>query len=82
MISVAVMTKEQKLAKIRELSSAKGVYVVAEVMGNTGQHWVAIDSVMGNTINIMDSGSKSNDTNMWSRYNWINTSALAYYRVS
>lgn len=81
-ISIAGMTREQKLAKIRELSSVKGIYVVAEVMGNTGQHWVAIDSVTGNTINIMDSGNRSGNTNMWAQYNWINTSTLAYYRVS
>lgn len=79
-VGVSGMTKEQKLAKIKELVNNKGIYVVAEVKGNTGQHWVAIDSVTGSNINMMDPGS--NATNMWSQYNWKNTSILAYYRVS
>ncbi len=79
-ISVAGMSRESKLAKIKELTSQSGVYVVAEVKGNTGQHWVAIDSVNGNTVNMMDPGSASTD--MWAQYNWANTSTLAYYKVS
>ena len=79
-ISVAGMSREQKLSKIKELTSQQGVYVVAEVKGNTGQHWVAIDSVSGNTVNMMDPGSSSTD--MWGQYNWANTSTLAYYKVS
>ena len=79
-VSVAGMSQSQKLAKIRELVNTPGVYVVAEVKGNTGQHWVAIDSVNGNTVNMMDPGSSS--TNMWQKYNWVNTSTLAYFKVS
>jgi hypothetical protein len=79
-IRVAGMSQAQKLAKIRELVNTPGVYVVAEVKGNTGQHWVAIDSVNGNTINMMDPGS--NSTNMWQQYNWNNTSTLAFFKVS
>jgi len=78
-ISVSGLSREQKLNKIKELISQNGVYVVAEVKGNTGQHWVAIDSVSGSTVNMMDPGSSSTD--MWSQYNWANTSTLAYYRV-
>lgn len=78
-VSVAGLSREQKLNKIKELISQNGVYVVAEVKGNTGQHWVAIDSVSGSTVNMMDPGSSSTD--MWSQYNWANTSTLAYYRV-
>ena len=74
------MTRAQKLEAIRNLVSQPGVYVVAEVKGNTGQHWVAIDSVDGNTVNMMDPGSTATD--MWSEYNWVNTSQLAYYKVS
>lgn len=73
-------TKEQKLNAIREIVSQSGVYAVCEVKGNTGQHWVAIDSVNGNTINMMDPGSSATD--MWSEYNWQNTSQIVYYRVS
>lgn len=79
-IVVSGMSRENKLAKIKELTSQEGVYVVAEVKGNTGQHWVAIDSVSGDTINMMDPGSSSTD--MWGQYNWANTSTLAYYKVS
>ena len=79
-ISVSGMSQSQKLAKIRELVGTNGVYVVAEVKGNTGQHWVAIDSVNGSTITMMDPGSSS--TNMWQKYNWVNTSTLAYFKVS
>ena len=56
-----------------------GYYVVAEVKGNTGQHWVAIDAVQGETIVMMDPGSSSTD--MWGQYNWRNTSTLAWYKV-
>ena len=79
-VSVAGMTKEQKLAKISSLVNQHGVYVVAEVKGNTGQHWVAIDSVNGETITMMDPGS--NATDMWAEYNWANTSTLVYYKVN
>lgn len=78
-VSVAGMSREQKLAKIKEIVNQKGVYAVAEVKGNTGQHWVAIDGVSGSTINMMDPSSSSTD--MWAQYNWANTSTIAYYRV-
>ncbi len=78
-VDVAGMSKSQKLAKIKELVNQSNVYVVAEVKGTTGQHWVAIDYVDGNTIHMMDPGSTSTD--MWSEYNWVNTSTLQYYKV-
>ena len=80
-ISLAGMTREQKLAKIREMSSMPGVYIVCEVRGNTGQHWVAIDHVEGNTVIMNDPGGNTG-TDMWGYYNWVNTSTLAYYKVS
>lgn len=78
-ISVKGLSREQKLRKIIDLAGQEGVYVVAEVKGDSGQHWVAIDSINGDTINMMDPGS--NSTDMWAEYNWANTSTLAYYRV-
>ena len=45
----------------------------------TGQHWVAIDTVQGNTVKMMDPGSAATD--MWGQYPWANTSTLAYYKV-
>ncbi len=78
-VYVSGMSRQEKLNKIKELVNQKNIYVVAEVKGNTGQHWVAIDSVNGDTINMMDPGSTS--TNMWQEYPWGNTSTLAYFRV-
>ena len=79
MVSLRGMSKADKLNKIKEITSQNGVYAVAEVKGNTGQHWVAIDSVTNNTINMMDPASDSTD--MWAQYNWENTSTIAYYKV-
>lgn len=71
-------SKSEKFNKIKSLQDS-GYYVVAEVKGNTGQHWVAIDSVNGDTINMMDPGSTS--TNMWQQYNWKNTSRLVWFKA-
>ena len=78
-VYVLGMTKQQKLEKLRSLISQQGVYVVAEVKGNTGQHWVAVDSINGDVINMMDPGTGSTD--MWGTYNWANTSTFTYYKV-
>ena len=79
-VFVEGMSREQKLATITDLVSQPNTYVVAEVMGNTGQHWVAINSVNGDSIVMMDPGSSATD--LWSEYNWANTSTLAYYKVN
>lgn len=71
-------SKEEKLSELKSLLSS-GYYVTAEVKGNTGQHWVAVDSVSGDNINMFDPGSSS--TNMWEKYNWKNTSTFAYFKV-
>lgn len=76
---VSGMNRQEKLNTISSIVNQQGVYAVAEVKGNTGQHWVAIDSVNGDTINMMDPGSSA--TNMWSQYNWANTSRIVYYKV-
>ena len=78
-IGVSGQSRTQKLNQIKDLLNA-GYYVVAEVKGPTGQHWVAIDAVQGDNIVMMDPGSSSN--NMWERYPWSNTSTLAYYQVA
>lgn len=77
-INVHWMSQSQKLSKLQELLN-QGYYVVAEVKGDTGQHWVAIDNISNNQIVMMDPGSSS--TNMWARYNWANTSCFSYYKV-
>ena len=78
-ITLAGQSQSQKLETIRNLVN-QGYYVVVEVKGNTGQHWVAVDGVDGNTILMMDPASQS--TNMWNQYNWQNTSELAYFAVT
>lgn len=77
-INVHWMSQSQKLSKLQELLN-QGYYVVAEVKGDTGQHWVAIDNISNNQIVMMDPGSSS--TNMWARYNWANTSCFSYFKV-
>lgn len=77
-INVHWMSQSQKLSKLQELLN-QGYYVVAEVKGDTGQHWVAIDNISNNQIVMMDPGSSS--TNMWARYNWVNTSCFSYFKV-
>ena len=73
------MSRQDKLNTISNIVNQPGVYAVAEVKGNTGQHWVAIDTVNGDTITMMDPGSSA--TNMWAEYNWSNTSRIVYYKV-
>ena len=77
-ISLAGNSKDVKFNKIKEKSDA-GYYLICEVKGNTGQHWVAIDKVNGNQILMMDPGS--NATNMWAEYPWNNTSQCHYYKA-
>lgn len=77
-INVHWMSQSQKLSKLQELLN-QGYYVVAEVKGDTGQHWVAIDNISNNQIVMMDPGSSS--TNMWARYNWANTSCFSYFKA-
>lgn len=71
-------SRDQKLKTLADLIS-QGYYVVAEVKGNTGQHWVAIDAIAGQTIIMMDPGSSSTD--MWAQYDWRNTSTFAYFKA-
>lgn len=76
--SVSGYSKQQKLNKIIELTN-EGCYITAEVKGNTGQHWVAIDAVAGSTVIMMDPGSSSTD--LWAQYNWQNTSKFVCFKV-
>lgn len=78
-VYIAGQSQSQKLSAIKNLLD-QGYYVVAEVKGNTGQHWVAVDGVSGDTVLMMDPASQS--TNMWQQYNWENTSQLAYFKVT
>lgn len=78
-VSVSGLSKEAKLNKLKELLSDKNNYVVAEVKGSTGQHWVAIDGISDGNIVMMDPGSPSSD--LWAQYDWRNTSQFNYYTL-
>ena len=78
-VNVKGMDKETKLNRIKEIVNQENVYAVAEVKGDTGQHWVAIESVSGDTINMIDPAS--NYTNMWDKYEWYNTSRIVYFKA-
>lgn len=73
------MSKSDKLNVIKNLLD-QGYYPICEVMGNTGQHWVAIDRVEGDNVIMMDPGSEA--VNLWSQYDWNNTSKVIYYKAS
>ncbi len=70
--------RQQKLNAVTELIN-NGCYVTAEVKGNTGQHWVAVDTISGSSIIMMDPGSTATD--MWAEYPWQNTSRFACFKV-
>ena len=77
-LELAGNSKDVKFNKIKEKSDA-GYYLICEVKGNTGQHWVAVDKVNGNQILMMDPGSTA--TNMWAEYPWSNTSLCHMYKA-
>lgn len=72
-------SKSEKLATLNELLN-QGYYLVCEVKGGEGTHWVAVDSIDGENITMMDPGSKA--TNMWSQYSWQNTNQVSYFKIS
>ena len=50
-----------------------------EVLGDTGQHWGAIMNVLGDEIKIVD--PSSNNIDVWSTYNWKNSSQFLYFQA-
>lgn len=78
-VVVEGLSKEAKLSKLQELLSNKNNFVVAEVKGNTGQHWVAIDGISNGSVVMMDPGSPATD--LWAQYDWRNTSQFNYYTI-
>ena len=79
-VSLKGYEKNQKLETIKSYVNRPNTYAIAEVKGDTGEHWVAIDSINGDTINMMDPGSTN--TNMWVEYPWYNTSRIVYFNVN
>ncbi len=72
-------TKQEKFNRLKQLTETPGYYAIVKVKEYTGQHWVALDSVSGTTVNMMDPGSKS--TNMFAQYNWEEVTQIVYFKV-
>lgn len=77
-VSLKGKTKSEKYQLINKYQSSN-YYLAVEVMGDTGQHWVAIIDTKGNKITIADPGSSATD--LWSKYNWKNTSQFVYFKI-
>lgn len=71
-------TKEEKFNTISSYYN-KGYYLAVEVKGETGQHWVAVIEASDGAISIVD--PSSNATDLWSKYDYKNTSQFVYFRV-
>lgn len=73
-------SKEEKLSTIKQYYD-QGYAIVVEVKGgmDRGTHWVAVDSIEGSNIKMMDPASQSTD--MWSKYQPENTSKFGYYKI-
>ena len=76
-VSLKGKTKSEKYQLINRYQSSN-YYLAVEVMGDTGQHWVAIIDTKGNKVTIADPGSSATD--LWSKYNWKNTSQFVYFK--
>lgn len=76
-VSLKGKTKSEKYQLINKYQSSN-YYLAVEVMGDTGQHWVAIIDTKSNKITIADPGSSATD--LWSKYNWKNTSQFIYFK--
>lgn len=76
-MTVAGFSDQQKINAITDLLN-QGYYVVAKV-SSVPQHWVAIDSVTNNQVNIMDPSASA--TILGQRYPMSATDKLQYFKV-
>lgn len=78
-INLRGKTKSEKLYEIKKYLE-NGYYLTAEVKGATknSQHWVAVDNVSNGIITMIDPAS--NETNMWSKYDWNKTTQFVYFK--
>ena len=74
-------SRAEKLLLINQYSS-QGYYLTIEVKGATqgSQHWVAMMSVNGNNVNIVDPASDKTD--LWSAYEWGKTTQFNYFKAN
>ncbi len=79
-INLKDKNKTDKLNLIKEYID-KGYYLTAEVLGATAgnQHWVAIIDIDDNSIKIVDPAS--DNTDLWSAYEWNKTTQFNYYKT-
>ena len=73
-------SRSEKLALITQYVNA-GYFVTEEVKGATpgNQHWVAVTGVNGNNVIMVD--PTSNQTDMWSAYEWSKSSQFNYFKA-
>lgn len=73
-------SRSEKLALITQYVNA-GYFVTEEVKGATpgNQHWVAVTRVNGNNVIMVDPAS--NQTDMWSAYEWSKSSQFNYFKA-
>lgn len=73
-------SRSEKLALITQYVNA-GYFVTEEVKGATpgNQHWVAVTGVNGNNVIMVD--PSSNQTDMWSAYEWSKSSQFNYFNA-
>ena len=74
-------SRSEKLALITQYVNA-GYFVTEEVKGATpgNQHWVAVTGVNGNNVIMVDPAS--NQTDMWSAYEWSKSSQFNYFKAN
>ena len=72
------LSRDAKLKVINNKVSQSNTYCVVEVKGGQGQHWVAVDSVNGTNIKMLDPGSKA--TNLWKEYDYKRTSMIQCFK--
>lgn len=73
-------SRSEKLALITQYVNA-GYFITEEVKGATpgNQHWVAITGVNGNNVIMVDPAS--NQTDLWSAYEWSKSSQFNYFKA-
>ena len=73
-------SRSEKLALITQYVNA-GYFVTEEVKGATpgNQHWVAVTGVNGNNVIMVDPAS--NQTDLWSAYEWSKSSQFNYFKA-
>ena len=73
-------SRSEKLALITQYVNV-GYFVTEEVKGATpgNQHWVAVTGVNGNNVIMVDPAS--NQTDMWSAYEWSKSSQFNYFKA-